>query len=115
MASVAGAGSVLFDSTLNRLIWSDASTWHAAASYLSATATLDFPSVAAGGSQELTVTVTGAAAGDTVVLGPPAAIEAGLVWNGYVSAVNTVRVRVSNITGAPIDPASASWKVAIVR
>lgn len=114
-ATGTGAGAVLFDSTLNRPIWSDAAAWHVAASYLSTTATLDFPSIAAGGSQQISVTVTGATVGDTVILGPPAGIETGLVWNAYVSAINTVRVRVSNITGAAIDPASASWKVAVVR
>ena len=81
---------------------------------LSATATLDFPSVAAAGQQELTITVTGAAVGDSVHLGTPAAFEAGLIATGRVSATNTVTIRVSNITAAAIDPASASWK-AVVR
>lgn len=81
----------------------------------SATATLDFSSISAGASQELTVTVTGAAVGNVVILGAPAAIETGLVWNGYVSATNTVKVRISNITGSSINPASASWRVSAVR
>lgn len=80
---------------------------------LSAIATLDFPSVAAGGSQELGIVVSGAAVGDVVQVGPPATIEAGLVWGAYVSAANTVKVRVSNLTAAAIDPASASWKVTV--
>ncbi len=82
---------------------------------LSASATLDFPSVAAAGQQELTITVTGAATGDTVYLAPPSSLEAGLIATGRVSATNTVTIRVSNITAGAIDPASASWKVRVVK
>lgn len=82
---------------------------------LFASASLNFPSVAAAGQQELTITVTGAAVGDTVVLAPPAAPEAGLVWTGRVSAANTVTVRVSNITAAPVDPAAATWGAQVIK
>ncbi|MEV4287356.1 capsid cement protein [Nonomuraea bangladeshensis] len=87
----------------------------APATTLSASASLNFPSVAAAGQQELTVTVTGAAVGDAVVLAPPAAVDAGLVWAGRVSAANTVTVRVANITDAPIDPAAAAWGVQVIK
>jgi len=80
---------------------------------ISASATLDFPSVASNGIASLTITVTGATAGNPVILGPPAAIEAGLTWSGYVSAANTVTVRVHNNTGGAVDPASAIWTVAV--
>jgi hypothetical protein len=74
------------------------------------TNTVDVASIAAGAIGTLTVTVTGASTGDDVDLGPPAAIEAGLTWCGFVSAANTVTVRIHNTTGAPIDPASATWR-----
>lgn len=80
-----------------------------------ASAVLDFPSVAAAGQAELTVDVDGAAVGDPVVVGAPAALEAGLVVGGRVSAADVVTVRVTNVTAAPIDPASATWKVAVVK
>jgi hypothetical protein len=79
------------------------------------TGTLNFPSIAAGAIEVLTVTVTGAATGDTVILGPPSTIEAGLTWSGFVSATNTVTVRVHNTTASPIDPASASWRASVMR
>jgi hypothetical protein len=82
---------------------------------LHASASLNFTSVAAGGQQELTITVTGAAVGDGVILAPPAAPEAGLVWAGRVSAVNTVTVRAVNVTEAPIDPAAATWGAFVVK
>lgn len=78
-------------------------------------ATLDFPSIPAAGQAELTIAVPGAVVGDPVVTGAPAGINAGLVSHSRVSAADTVTVRVSNITGAAIDPASATWKVAVVK
>lgn len=82
---------------------------------LAATTTLDFPSVSAGGQQELTITVPGAAVGDVVALGRPAALENGLQVTARVSAADTVTVRCSNVTASPIDPASASYRVMILR
>jgi len=79
----------------------------------SATATLDFPSIGANDTAALTMTVTGAAVGDSVELGAPSTIEAGLVWCGFVSATNTVTVRVHNTSGGAVDPASATWRATV--
>lgn len=46
-----------------------------------------------------TLTVTGAAVGDPVVLGLPAAPPAGFTYHAYVSAPNTVSVRANNLAG----------------
>lgn len=78
-----------------------------------ATATLDFPSIASSGSSELTMTVTGATAGQFVVLAAPAALESGLAFSGFVSAANTVSVRLHNNSGGSINPASASWSATV--
>lgn len=82
---------------------------------LFASAALDFPSVAAAGQQELTITVTGAAVGDAVMLAPPATLTAGLVATARVSAANTVTVRLSNITAGALDPASATWGARVIK
>ncbi|MGP3914307.1 hypothetical protein [Nonomuraea sp. 10N515B] len=82
---------------------------------LFASASLNFGSIAAAGQLELTIAVTGAAVGDTVALAPPAAVEAGLVWAGRVSAANTVTVRLANITAAAVDPAAATWGVTVFK
>lgn len=74
-------------------------------------ATLNFGSIAAGASADLTITVTGAATTDAVASAPQSALEAGLIWNAFVSAADTVTIRVSNITALPIDPASRLWAV----
>ena len=78
-----------------------------------ATATLDFPSISAVSQADLTITVTGAVVGDEVVLALPAAPTAGIVFNAFVSAADTVTVRASNITAAAVDPASASYSVLV--
>lgn len=78
-------------------------------------ATVDLGSIAAGAIATFTITVTGAAAGDTVYVGPPSTIEAGLTWCAFVSAADTVTVRVHNTTAGAIDPASATWKAKVVK
>jgi hypothetical protein len=80
----------------------------------SATGTLDFGSIAAAASADLTITVTGASTGDSVHLGLPAAPTAGIVFNGFVSATNTITVRATNITGSPVDPASATYRATVI-
>jgi hypothetical protein len=81
---------------------------------LTATATLNFPSISAVSQADLTITVTGAAVGDEVMMSLPAAPAAGLVFNAFVSAANTVTIRASNITASPVDAASASYGVIVV-
>jgi len=76
--------------------------------------TTDISSIAAGAVATFTITVNGALIGDTVLLGPPSAIEAGLTWSAYVSAANTVTVRVHNTTGDAIDPASGTWMARVI-
>ena len=80
---------------------------------LLATATLNFGSIGAGATAELTTTVTGAATGDLVTVNA-ASLESGLVvGEAYVSAADTVTVRVGNITAAPIDPVSQSFLIRV--
>lgn len=81
---------------------------------LSGSASLNFPSIAAAGQQDLTITVTGAATGDEVIMALPAAPTAGLIFNAFVSAANTVTIRASNITASPIDPAAATFGVIVI-
>jgi hypothetical protein len=86
----------------------------AAQKMLTATATLDFASIAAGAVGTLTATVTGAATGDFVIVAPPGNLAAGLVFCGFVSAANTVTIRIINGTASPVDPASAAFGIAVL-
>ena len=81
---------------------------------LTATAALDFGSIAAAASADLTITVTGAAVNHSVTLGLPAAPTAGIIYQGFVSATNTVTVRATNITAAAIDPASQTFRATVI-
>lgn len=82
---------------------------------LTATATLDFPSIATLTDEDLTITVTGAAANDSVVLGLPTSPTTGIVFNAFVSAADTVTVRAHNYTAGAIDPASATYRVTVFK
>lgn len=75
---------------------------------------INFPSISAAGQATVEITVTGAAVGDEVVLGLPSAPAAGLVFNAFVSATNTVSIRASNITASPVDPAAATYGVVVI-
>lgn len=81
---------------------------------LTATATLDFPNTAAQAKADLTITVTGAAAQDGVVLRLPATVAAGN-FSARVSAADTVTVTHHNYTAAAVDPASATYGVTVVK
>ncbi len=80
---------------------------------LTASAALDFASIATTATGDLTIAVPGAAVGDPVSLGLPAAPAAGLVFFAFVSAADVVTVRAMNITGTGVDAASATYKVAV--
>jgi hypothetical protein len=89
--------------------------WRQVAGCIDASATLDFPSIAAGGTAELAITVTGATVGDPVHLGPPATLNNGLLPWARVSATNTVTVRIHNATSGAINPTGATWKVRVSK
>ena len=71
--------------------------------------------IAAGAIGTLTVVVIGCFAdkAQTVEVGPPSAVEAGLVWSAFVSANDEVKIRIHNTTGGGITPASAIWTVRV--
>lgn len=82
---------------------------------LTATTSLGFPTVNAQSSQSLTMTVTGAQVGDSVMAQSQTGIEGGLVLaEAYVSATNTVTVRLANYTGSNITPAARTWRATVI-
>lgn len=80
---------------------------------LSATATLDFASISANSNASLTMTVTGAKVGDAVFVGLPSAFNADLIAVGFVSATNTVTIRVHNTSSGSVDPASGTFRATV--
>jgi hypothetical protein len=83
--------------------------------YLMNSATLTFPSIAAGAcAADQTLTVTGANPGDAVAPGWPA-LPAGVFGIMLVSGTNTVAVRLCNMSASSVTPPSASYQATIVR
>lgn len=81
---------------------------------LTGTATLDF-NLAAVVSQDLTITVTGAADGDCVHIGVPnGSVTADTAFFGWVSAANTVTVRAFRLAGTP-NPASGTFRATVIQ
>lgn len=84
--------------------------------WIGASATLDFPSTAAQSSSDLTITATGAVDGDTVILGvPDAAVNANACYTAWVSASNTVTVRLNNFSSGSLDPTSGTFRVLVMQ
>lgn len=71
---------------------------------------VDLASIAANSVTDTSVTVAGVKAADGVVAQPPAALPAGLTYSAYVTADNTVKLRVQNTTGAAIDAPAGNWR-----
>lgn len=83
--------------------------------FLTATDSLDFGNILAAASADLTITVTGAAVGDAVILGPPAAPDSSLTFLAFVSAADTVTVRAFNVGSLAVDQAAMTFRVTVIE
>ncbi|HYE59369.1 MAG TPA: hypothetical protein VD948_12730 [Rhodothermales bacterium] len=67
-------------------------------------------SIAAQTRGSVDATLTGVAAGDIVILAPPDALDSGLAYVGNrVTAGNTVRIYLANVTAGAIDDSARDW------
>jgi len=88
---------------------------------ISASTSLSFGAITAGGFVDLTITLTGAATTDVVFVtcldtAGRGATNGKLVFEAFVSAANTVTVRAHNPTSGTITPGAAyNFKVAIIK
>lgn len=81
---------------------------------LTNTATIDFPSILANSEGTgVTVTVTGALTTDNVIVNAPS--TTGINYKAVVTASDTVTIYPLNITTSPIDPASTTFRVMVLR
>lgn len=76
--------------------------------------TWDPGNLADGAGETKSVTVTGAALGDIVLVGPPYDMQ-DMLYCGYVQAADTVEIRIQNESGGAINLASGSWKVVVIN
>lgn len=74
----------------------------------------DFGSISAQSEDDQSVTVTGARVGDAVTV-HPAAVVAGVMFDGSVSANNTVSVRAVNYSAAPVDPPDQTYRIIVFQ
>lgn len=108
------SGLMALDTSNNRLYNRVGATWKYAkvrTRHFTVQGVRDFPSIAAGATAEMTVGVPGVVVGDSVLITPNGAPEAGLMWTGYVSATDVVTIRLANVTAGAIDPASRTWMI----
>lgn len=101
----------------NNLKFTEGSTVYTLAKTLTNTATLNFGNTAAGTAADLTITVTGAVVGQPVVVGADNASMSAdnITFWGWVSATNTVTVRLNNNNlVAAVDPASGTFRVSVL-
>lgn len=79
--------------------------------------TVDPASIAAGAEDSATFTIPGVVLGDAVIaFGAGVNLTVDADVNVYVSAANTLTVRISNLNGAAgLDLATSTWKVLIGR
>jgi hypothetical protein len=78
---------------------------------LSGSAPLNFPSIPSGQSAVLSITASGAVAGATAAVGPPAGWDDEVSFCARVSALDTIKVIVMNnkADGTEYDPGSGTW------
>jgi hypothetical protein len=83
---------------------------------LQSQAALTFGAIGAQNCGNQTITVSGAATSNAAFASPNYAVEAGLVWSAFVSATNTVTVRLCNVSTGSVTPAGGSnWRVWVIQ
>jgi len=83
--------------------------------YLTSTSSLSFGAIAQASCAQLTFALTGANPGDSVAPGWPSTIESGLAGSMFVSASSTVAVRLCNLSGSSLTPATQTFRATVVR
>lgn len=78
------------------------------------TPTLTYTSIASNVSQDQTTTISGASLGDIVLVGAPALV-AGLTLTAFVSAANTITVRLHNATAGAVVPGALVFNVLVLK
>lgn len=76
--------------------------------------TLDPASLVDGAGSSNTTTLAGATFGDFVLVAAPYDLQ-GITVTAYVSAADTVTVRIQNESAGTVDLASGTWKILVLR
>jgi hypothetical protein len=81
---------------------------------LTTTASLAFGSVNSNSSTSITVSVTGCAINDIVLLGIPSAVSEGLTFFGHVVATDQIHVDAVNATGAGKNQSTQTFRITVI-
>ena len=112
----AGAGIVYTPGGTSDTVAMDAAV---VPSYITATGTYTFPtsSTTANGacSPDQTLTLTGAAANDAVILGLPTTFPSGWTGTAFVSAANTIKLRMCNFSGGAASISSSTYRATVIN
>jgi hypothetical protein len=81
---------------------------------LTVTTSLNFGAVGSNSSTSITVSITGAAVNDVVMLGVPSAVSEGLTFFGHVVAADQVHVDAVNATNASKTQSAATFRITVV-
>ncbi len=100
----------------SRLLYYTGSTWSLLATpCLDATTTWNPGAITTGtGSTSSAITLTGAALGDFALVTAPYDLQ-GIDATAYVSAANTVKIRLNNLSGGTVTLASGTWRVRVMK
>lgn len=79
------------------------------------TATVDPDEIGAGATADVAITATGAVAGDSAIVNPPALTAGLLVTNVWVSDANEITARLFNETGSAINQTAGTWSFTLIR
>lgn len=108
------------DTTDNLVTWERWGALSATGNYIrigrktKVSGSLAFGTINAGTVSVLTETLTGAAVGDDVSVTPQSGNPgAGLMWCGYVTAADTVEIRLANPTGGNVVSSNRTWRVSV--
>jgi hypothetical protein len=84
---------------------------------LASSTTTDLSSIGNGTETDVQITVTGAAVGDVVAIGMPDGVfnTNDVVVRAWVSAADTVTIRIANNSGSSIDPGSETYRAMVYK
>ncbi|HUY68253.1 MAG TPA: DUF2793 domain-containing protein [Alphaproteobacteria bacterium] len=110
------AGWVAWTQNGNRLLYYTGSAWALlAVPCLDGTLSWDPGAITSGaGLTSSSVTVTGAALGDLAIVAAPYDLQ-GISATAYVSASDTAKIQLANLTGSSVTLGSGTWRVRVVK
>ena len=77
--------------------------------------TINFPTINANSTYEITLIVTGAKLGASVISTPYTMIPFGLLWNAAVSSINTITLRLYNTNSVAVSPMVIDWNFVVIN